>query len=430
MAVIDVPSRAPDREAGAMAWLQYGLAAVALGSGIIGLGLGLRASPDDGIVPQNAVTTLTTFWLVMSFTLVGLILRRRRVGHSVGWLSLLFGVTVGLSSFVWGVAYVAQLPGGNLEVGRAVAWIGTTLAFPAWAFMAVSLVVRFPTGHPESPQDARLLRWAALACLVAAVLAAVRPGPFLVYPSFSSPLQIPAPVGTVLTVAAGLAFLVALIPMLLAARSMIDRYRRASTVERLQLRWFAYAATIGIGGAVVHVTVGMLLAPDNPALRDATYVLLILGISSLPIAILEAITRHRLYEIDKIIGRTFAYGALTAILAGLYTASLRLFNAVFVATTGEGSEAALVLTTLILATSFTPIKARLERLAAKRFPPEVPPAQRDVAALADQAEGLAGEGPVDGSVGAMDARIEAIARRVAAEVLAESRETRQGGDAR
>ena len=72
-------------------------------------------------------------------------------------------------------------------------------------------------------------------------------------------------------------------------------------------------------------------------------------------------------EIDRIIGRTFAYGALTAILAGLYSASVRLFNWLFVDVTGQNSEATLVLTTLVLATTFTPIKSRLEKVAERRF---------------------------------------------------------------
>ncbi|HVQ23351.1 MAG TPA: hypothetical protein VMT36_08760, partial [Candidatus Saccharimonadia bacterium] len=80
-----------------------------------------------------------------------------------------------------------------------------------------------------------------------------------------------------------------------------------------------------------------------------------------------AILRYRLYDIETIIGRTLVYGGLTAILAGLYTAAIRLFNSLFSTVTGERSDLALVLTTLVLATTFTPIKAWLElRVAARR----------------------------------------------------------------
>jgi hypothetical protein len=137
---------------------------------------------------------------------------------------------------------------------------------------------------------------------------------------------------------------------------------------------------------------------------------------------LQAITRHHLYDIDTIIGRTFAYGALTAILAGLYAASVRLFNAMFVTTTGENSELALVLTTLVLATTFTPIKSRLERLAARRFKPD---ASREADAHAEAGAFSVRDADTTASAtaaldpSALDARIEAIARRVAREELRE-----------
>ena len=61
------------------------------------------------------------------------------------------------------------------------------------------------------------------------------------------------------------------------------------------------------------------------------------------------------------------YGGLTAILAGIYTAAIRLFNWLFEEFTGERSDAALVLTTLVLATILTPIKNWLEsRVVARR----------------------------------------------------------------
>ena len=84
-----------------------------------------------------------------------------------------------------------------------------------------------------------------------------------------------------------------------------------------------------------------------------------------PLAVALAIARYRLYEIDHLVGRTFVYGALTAILAGLYAASLKVFQVLFTAATGESSDAALVLTTLVLVATFTPVKSRLDILAAR-----------------------------------------------------------------
>jgi len=81
---------------------------------------------------------------------------------------------------------------------------------------------------------------------------------------------------------------------------------------------------------------------------------------------IAALRRH-LYDIDLIINRALVYGALTATLAGLYSGSISLFQKVFMALTGERSDAAIVLTTLILASTFIPIKSRLQAIVDRRF---------------------------------------------------------------
>jgi hypothetical protein len=136
---------------------------------------------------------------------------------------------------------------------------------------------------------------------------------------------------------------------------------------------------------VLQVAAILALAPsDRLGEIIQTLQFVMLGIP--PVAITIAILRYRLYDIDSIISRAFVYGALTAVLAGIYTASIRLFNAIFVATTGENSDIALVITTLLLATTFTPIKRRLELLAGRRMGPEH--AEVDVAMPSRGAEAL------------------------------------------
>jgi hypothetical protein len=147
------------------------------------------------------------------------------------------------------------------------------------------------------------------------------------------------------------------------------------------------------------VTSPLLYPP--PISSDAAWLIFSIGGLLVPISAGIAILRYRLYEIDRVISRTFVFGALTAILAGLYTASLRLFTVVFVGITGESSDAALVVTTLILATSFTPIKQRLEAIADRNLRSP---------ASASSSGGLA---PSPDLV----AQIEAIARRAALEAV-------------
>src|SRR5262249_50714403 len=91
--------------------------------------------------------------------------------------------------------------------------------------------------------------------------------------------------------------------------------------------------------------------------------------------------------------------------AGLYTATVSLFQRLFVAVTGDKSDAAIVLATLVLATTFTPIRKWLEGIVERRFPPD--PTVALSTAAANATNSLAAE------AGEGRAEVEAIATRVA-----------------
>jgi hypothetical protein len=116
----------------------------------------------------------------------------------------------------------------------------------------------------------------------------------------------------VLLVAYQAAFAVTIIAFVMAAASLVVRFRRARGIERQQLRWVALATVLVTLLAVVHLaalTLGAFaLAPLagglNPPIMSA--------------AIGAAILRYRLYDLDRIISRTLAYGLLTVLLGGGY----------------------------------------------------------------------------------------------------------------
>ena len=86
-----------------------------------------------------------------------------------------------------------------------------------------------------------------------------------------------------------------------------------------------------------------------------------------PLSVAIAIFRYRLLEVDTIVNRTVFYGTLTAILAGIASGSITLLQKTFVAFTGEKSDIAFVVATLILVSAFEPIKARMRFLVDRRF---------------------------------------------------------------
>jgi hypothetical protein len=80
-----------------------------------------------------------------------------------------------------------------------------------------------------------------------------------------------------------------------------------------------------------------------------------------------ALSLVRLYQIDLIINRTLVYGSLTAVLAGVYLGGVVLLQYAFRALSGEGSQLAVVASTLIIAALFIPLRRRIQSFIDHRF---------------------------------------------------------------
>jgi hypothetical protein len=87
----------------------------------------------------------------------------------------------------------------------------------------------------------------------------------------------------------------------------------------------------------------------------------------IPISISVAVLRSRLYDIDLVINRTLVYTVLTTVLALLYFGSIALLQAVLIALTGQGAQLAVVVSTLLIAALFNPVRHRTQNLVDRRF---------------------------------------------------------------
>jgi hypothetical protein len=139
--------------------------------------------------------------------------------------------------------------------------------------------------------------------------------------------------------------------------SLVVRFRRARSVERQQLRWVTLGTVLVALLAIVHLTALTLgayaLAPLagglNPAILSA--------------AIGAAVLRYRLYDLDRIISRTLAYGLLTLLLAGgCAVAALGLGQLL-----GQDSSLAVAGATLAVAGGFQPLRRRIQTAVDRRF---------------------------------------------------------------
>lgn len=141
-----------------------------------------------------------------------------------------------------------------------------------------------------------------------------------------------------------------------AGISLLIRSRRSKGDERQQIKWFASAAIFS-PLAVILITLG---APESGFgiiwIYRLSFTLQLLAFTTIPVALAMAIFKCRLYDIDIIINRTLVYGILTTILAMVYLASVAVLQNLFRIIIEQGSPIAIVISTLLIATLFQPLR--------------------------------------------------------------------------
>ena len=306
-------------------------------------------------------------WLVIVVPgTVGLLLGLRLGGNSVPLTLSGVGLIVAIENVA---DMLVATPGFTAtSIGPTVAWVASTFTFAAVITLVILLVLTFPTGRLVGPSWGFAAWLSVIGSVLLVLYQGFAPGNLTWYRDLPNPMAVSAGTETWLRIGWYLGIVSIAGALVAAAASVVVRYRTSDQVGRQQLKWFVYGIAILVVTAIFEM-VSFVTLPRDSALGTLLLAALFVGGSLPPIAALIAITRYGLYEIDVLINRTFVFGALTAVLAGLYAAGIRFFQVLFVAITGQESDGALVLTTLVLATTFTPIKSRLEAIAARRYRP-------------------------------------------------------------
>ena len=323
----------------------------------------LNSSHPDVRIPEPWLAHAVS---AVAFSSVGAVVGSRRPENPIGWLFCaigLFAAIVLLSSEYAAYALLAQpnsLPGGLAMVWiRAWAWV-------PYLGLFVLLFLVFPDGWPPTPA----LRWfSGFVLFVIAYgtpLAAFSPGPIdAIGGAVENPLGMEPLRGVGTNSAVGPVESVLYVLGIVAAASLFARMRRARGVEREQIKWFAYATVVLVGGAVLAFTVSE--ATGLRWLGELGLVLTMVGLAGLPLAIGIAVLRYRLYNIDRIINRTLVYGSLTTMLLAVYFGGIVVLQRLFVLLTGERSTLAVVASTLVIAALFTPLRRRIQGFIDRRF---------------------------------------------------------------
>jgi hypothetical protein len=296
----------------------------------------------------------------LSAATAGAVLASRRPRHPVGWLLLTFGlVPQALSGAAEGYARYGFLARpGTLPGVEQLATLASAAFVPGLSLIAFILLLT-PTGSLPSARWRWFARVAAalpVAFLAAWLLAVPQPDPESPLASVRNPFAIPGLAGAGMAVA-GVASPAIALTMAVAAASLVQRFRRSRGSERQQLRWLALAAALA---PPVVLATAAAIATDNLILAGWA---IGLYLALLPLAIAAAIARYRLYDLDRIISRTLAYGLLTVLLGLGYAAVVLGLGRLL----PEDSSLVVAAATLAVAAAFQPARRRVQRGVDRRF---------------------------------------------------------------
>jgi hypothetical protein len=345
------------RTASLLAWSMCALSLALTALSLFLLILNL-SHPGAPIFPYWEINTLAAVGL----TPVGaVIVPRIFPKNPIGWLFCAIGLLFGVTHFSGQYAIYALLVApGSLPGSEAAAWMVSWLWVPATGLSAL-LFLLFPDGRLSSPRW-RWFFWLSLLLTLAGTISqAFAPGLVSGVSGIYNPLGVEG-----LPNAFKLILSLMLALTLISAASLFVRRLRARGVERQQLKWFTYSATLAISGSILTYTLSEVIGALW--LGWVGYVLALIGFIGTPISMGIAILRYRLYEIDLLISRTLVYGSLTLMLALLYFGSVTTLQYLLSLLTGQGGNTlAIVASTLAIAALFNPLRRRIQSFIDRRF---------------------------------------------------------------
>jgi hypothetical protein len=361
------------------AWLAWTLAvlsvAMFLANAVLDVLIRSAQSPSAGVT-FGAVGDLVGFVSFLAFPVVGALIASRHPRNPIGWICLADGLLWMLlgvidSYYRYGVAKPGSVPFPVAIGTLANQW----LWMPTVGLLGIYLLLLFPDGRLPSRRWRPLAWLSGAAIVLLSVIEGLAPGPLENQGGVPNPFgleRFPWLVDVALV-------MLPLLPLciLASALSLVLRYRRSGGEVRQQIKWIAFVASFaGLVYLIVMVS-QLFLAPmmvgkggrlpPLPLWFELLSTVAVLGFAGVPVAIGFAVLKYRLYEIDLIINRTLVYGSLTATLVAAYFGSVVLLQGALRALTGEGSQLAVVASTLAIAALFNPLRRRIQGFIDRRF---------------------------------------------------------------
>lgn len=303
-----------------------------------------------------AFSVVTELIFIGAFLGVGLLIFVRRSDDPMALFTSLMLVAFGIGN------QTITPTIGALRAGPGGIFIFASFGFAAWATFSIFWYL-FPSGH-FTP---RWTRWIALLWLLICI-----PWNYGVGTRFDI-MNWPAAIFYPLIMVMWLSWPV----------SQVIRYRRYSTlVERQQTKWVVYALAMVATGLATLYALATAMDPNLPQYMmtsvgpaTAQAVAIYLGWQTamrilfllVPVAFALSILRYGLYDIDLVIRRTLQYAVVTALLALVFFGAVTLLTSLFSSISGQRSALALVISTLLIAALFNPLRRRVQNSIDRRF---------------------------------------------------------------
>lgn len=315
----------------------------------------------------------------LAFVIVGALLLARRVGHGIGALLALTGLLFTTGAASTRLTVMSLRAGAETDPSLLLAaWYAEWYWIPALYLLLVYLPALVPDGRPSSKRWQVLLRLAGVTMALSALAAMLQRD--LLAEELRTPLR--NPIGLLPWSDVDLSPVVLIIVFTIVVQafsavvSQVLRFRRARGLERQQLKVILFAVA-------VTVTTFGLLGPGEALFGGQLSWLEPLVPVAIPLGIFVAVTRHRLYGIDRVISRSVSWLLLTVVLVGVYVGMVVVLQGLLSPVTGE-SDLAVAGATLAVAALFTPVRRRVQAVVDRRFHRARYDAERIVAAFRER----------------------------------------------
>lgn len=338
--------------------------------------LGAVAALVVGVLVLHVVTPLPgqddEYWPwalgLAAFPVTSALILVKRPGNGVGRMLGVVAIATLLIFLPWW--YAVTFPRSPLSpYAELVDELAPVVQFSGM----IALLHLFPTGRPRGAWGRRGLLALAAVTATMVLLMAFGPGP-MALTGRPNPLGLGPPW---FRDAAGLGLGALLVLAVLGLVTLVLRRRDGGDEQRAQLRWFLLAGVVALATMVSLDPLEQVT--QGPVAGRLAGWLIVVGLYwSLPVAIMVAVLRYRLYEIDRLVSRTVAYTLVAAVLAAVYAGGVFLLRELLPL---EG-EVAVAASTLAVAALFNPLRRRIQRTVDRRFDRSRYDAQRLVEELA------------------------------------------------